>query len=44
MEKTHLGIRPKSCGLLNVKKYYDRLMGFLDHIMAEETVEFEHRP
>jgi len=32
---SHLGIHRKPCGLLNSGGYYDRLLGFLDH-MAEE--------
>src|SRR5512138_1376280 len=38
-----LGIHPKPCGLLNVGGYYNALMGFLDHMVAEKFVEAEHR-
>jgi uncharacterized protein (TIGR00730 family) len=30
-----LGIHKKPCGLLNVRGYYDRYLGFLDHMVAE---------
>ena len=38
-----LGIHPKPCGLLNVKQYYNQLIDFLDHAVAEEFVESDHR-
>ncbi len=38
-----LGIHPKSCGLLNVRQYYDKLMEFLDHTVQEKFVDVEHR-
>jgi uncharacterized protein (TIGR00730 family) len=38
-----LGIHPKPCGVLNVRHYYDRLIDFLDHMVAEKFVEAEHR-
>jgi len=38
-----LGIHSKPCGLLNVDKFYDKLMDFLDHTVDEEFVEPEHR-
>lgn len=38
-----LGIHPKPCGLLNVKQYYNRLIDFLDHMVAEKFIEAEHR-
>jgi len=38
-----LGIHPKPCGLLNVRHYYDKLMGFLDQTVKEKFVELEHR-
>jgi uncharacterized protein (TIGR00730 family) len=38
-----LGIHPKPCGLLNVERYYDRLLDFLDHTVDEQFVEREHR-
>jgi uncharacterized protein (TIGR00730 family) len=38
-----LGLHPKPCGLLNIRKYYDKLMEFLDHTVQEKFVEMEHR-
>ena len=38
-----LGMHPKPCGLLNVNRYYDRLLAFLDHTVNEKFVEQEHR-
>ena len=38
-----LGLHPKPCGLLNVCGYYDGLIGFLDHAVAERLVRREHR-
>ena len=32
---SQLGFHQKPCGLLNVLGYYDRLLGFLDHAVAE---------
>jgi uncharacterized protein (TIGR00730 family) len=40
---TQLGVHRKACGLLNVGGYYDRLMDFLDHAVAERFVRAEHR-
>jgi uncharacterized protein (TIGR00730 family) len=40
---TQLGMHRKACGLLNVGGYYDRLMDFLDHAVAERFVRAEHR-
>jgi len=37
-----LGIHQKPCGLLNVKGYFDKLMGFIDHTAGEQFVEKEH--
>lgn len=37
-----LGMHSKPCGLLNVKGYFDQLIDFLDHTVAEEFVEREH--
>ena len=37
-----LGIHTKPCGLLNVEGYYDSLIGFLDHVLAEQFVKKEH--
>ena len=33
-----LGLHRKPCGLLNVHGYFDRLLAFLDHTIAEEFV------
>jgi uncharacterized protein (TIGR00730 family) len=38
-----LGIHRKPIGLLNVGGYYDGLIGFLDHAVAEEFVSRENR-
>ena len=38
-----LGFHPKPCGLLNIKKYYDTLIDFLDHTVSEKFMELEHR-
>lgn len=38
-----LGMHQKPCGLLNVCGYYDRLINFLDHAVAERLVRQEHR-
>ena len=38
-----LGVHAKPCGLLNVAGYYDRLLGFLDHAMAEQFLRPDHR-
>jgi len=40
---TQLGIHQKPIGLLNVAGYYDRLAGFLDHVVAERFLKAEHR-
>ena len=37
-----LGFHNKPCGLLNVKGYYDSLIVFLDHVLAEQFVKKEH--
>jgi uncharacterized protein (TIGR00730 family) len=37
-----LGFHNKPCGLLNVEGYYDSLIGFLDHILAEQFVKKHH--
>jgi uncharacterized protein (TIGR00730 family) len=37
-----LGIHSKPCGLLNVEGYYDSLIGFLDHVLAEQFVKMHH--
>ena len=38
-----LGLHQKPCGLLNVNGYYDRLMEFLDHAVAERFLTPVHR-
>lgn len=37
-----LGFHHKPCGLLNVEGYYDALIQFLDHVMAEQFVKAHH--
>ena len=37
-----LGIHTKPCGLLNVEGYFDSLIGFMDHVLAEQFVKKEH--
>jgi uncharacterized protein (TIGR00730 family) len=39
-----LGLHRKPCGLLNAAGYYDRLLAFVDHGVAEEFVRPEQRP
>lgn len=38
-----LGFHNKPCGLLNVEGYYDSLIKFLDHVLAEQFVKQHHR-
>lgn len=38
-----LGFHDKPCGLLNVAGYYDALIQFLDHVLAEQFVKPHHR-
>lgn len=38
-----LGMHRKPAGLLNVRRYYDGLLAFLDHSAAERFVRPEHR-
>jgi uncharacterized protein (TIGR00730 family) len=40
---TQLGIHGKGCVLLNVAGYYDGLIAFLDHVVAERFMRPEHR-
>jgi uncharacterized protein (TIGR00730 family) len=40
---TQLGLHAKPLGLLNVRGYYDGLVAFLDHAVAERFVTPEHR-
>lgn len=37
-----LGFHHKPCGLLNVAGYYDALIQFLDHVLAEQFVKHHH--
>ena len=38
-----IGIHHKPCGLLNVNGYFDPLLAFADHALAERFVRPEHR-
>jgi len=38
-----LGFHDKPCGLLNVEGYFDALIEFLDHVLAEQFVKQHHR-
>jgi len=38
-----LGLHSKPCGLLNVAGYFDALIQFLDHVLAEQFVQKHHR-
>jgi len=38
-----LGIHRKPCGLLNVAGFYDHLLKFLDHAVAEKLLKAKHR-
>jgi uncharacterized protein (TIGR00730 family) len=38
-----LGIHRKPCGLLNVARYFDGLLTFLDHAVGEQFLRAEHR-
>jgi len=38
-----LGIHKKPCGILNVRGYYDTLVGFLDHAVDQLFINAEHR-
>jgi len=40
---TQLGVHRKACGLLNIAGFYDRLVDFLDHAVAERFIRTEHR-
>jgi uncharacterized protein (TIGR00730 family) len=38
-----LGMHDKPCGLLNVQGYFDQLLAFIDHSIAEGFVKREYR-
>jgi uncharacterized protein (TIGR00730 family) len=38
-----LGIHKKPCGLLNIRGYFDQLLGFLDHAQSQRFIAPEHR-
>ena len=38
-----LGLHEKPCGLLNASGYYDPLIEFLDHAVAEDFIKPKHR-
>jgi hypothetical protein len=38
-----IGLHPKPCGLLNAHGYFDKLLDFLDHTVAEGFVKPVHR-
>jgi uncharacterized protein (TIGR00730 family) len=38
-----LGMHSKPCGFFNVERYYDHLLTFMDHVVAERFIEPEHR-
>jgi uncharacterized protein (TIGR00730 family) len=40
---TQLGLHAKPCALLNAGGYYDHLIRFLDHAVAERFLRPEHR-
>lgn len=40
---TQLGIHQKPCGLLNTCRYFEALMAFVDHCVAEKFVADAHR-
>lgn len=40
---TQIGAQAKPCGLLNVEGYYDALLAWIDHAMAEGLVRPQHR-
>ncbi len=39
MTWAQLGLHTKPCGLLNIQDYYDHLMAFLKHAVAEQFVK-----
>jgi hypothetical protein len=38
-----LGLHVKPCGLLNVRGYFDHLIGFVDHAVEQEFIHPAHR-
>ena len=40
---SQLGMHQKPCGLLNVYRYYDKLIDFLDHAVSEHFIKKIHR-
>jgi predicted Rossmann-fold nucleotide-binding protein len=36
-------VEAKPCGLLNVQGYFDQLLGFLDHAVAQGFLREQHR-
>jgi uncharacterized protein (TIGR00730 family) len=38
-----LGMHQKPCGILNICRYYDDLLRFLDHAVRERLLRQEHR-
>ena len=40
---SQLGLHQKPCGLLNVQGYFDQLLGFLDHAVAQRFIARDHR-
>ena len=38
-----LGLHAKPCGLLNVEGFYERLSGFIDHVVDEGFLQAKHR-
>lgn len=40
---TQLGLHKKPCGLLNVAGFFDPVVGFIDHAVAEQFIRPQHR-
>jgi uncharacterized protein (TIGR00730 family) len=40
---TQLGLHKKPCGLLNVAGFYDPVIRFIDHAVAEQFIRPQHR-
>ncbi len=38
-----LGLHAKPCGMLNVRGYFDQLLGFLDHAVSQRFIARGHR-